>query len=99
VILTHTAKLPHGYSVSFTFREGSGEKIAVEWKPEHPDIGSHRAWRKFWRRYEVERDAFVQSVADRTRMGCKINHRDEDGTLLRVDYIDPDIDEGRPDEP
>ena len=57
----HTARLPHGYRVTFRFSPERG--LWLTWAPHEPNIRSARKWRKFFDAYKSERDAFIRDVA------------------------------------
>lgn len=58
--LLHTASLPCGYTVTFSWVGGD---MGVEWSPEFPRIRSKRQWKKFLAAYEAERAEFMRTVA------------------------------------
>lgn len=73
-----TARLPHGYRV--TFRFSGGEGFTTEWTPHEPRINNTRAFRRFFAAYKAERDAFMRDIA--TMIG---------GTVLVADLGAPDL--------
>jgi hypothetical protein len=59
---TRTARLPLGFRATFRFSPTAG--IEVAWSPALPtNIESKRAFRRFFRAYAAERDAFLRDVA------------------------------------
>ena len=58
--IKHTARLPHGYEVEFSWAPGA---INVAWSPDLPEIRSRRAFNKLLRAYQVERSTFLRMVA------------------------------------
>lgn len=56
-----TARLPHGYRVTFRFSPDVG--LATEWTPHEPRIKSARAFRRFFEAYKSERDVFMRDIA------------------------------------
>ncbi|MBZ9654030.1 hypothetical protein [Phyllobacterium lublinensis] len=62
--LTHSADLPCGYRVTFTY---SGLGMDVNWSPELPCIHSPRMQRRFDAAYFQARDDFLQTVATMMR--------------------------------
>ncbi len=78
--LTHTASLPCGYRVTFIY---SGRGLAVEWEPDLPNIRSPRHQRKFMKAYQLERDAFMQTVA--TMLRGKVGVFDLKGNMTVIE--------------
>lgn len=74
--LKHTARLPFGFSATFTWSSTSG--TAVEWDPHVPQITSPRARSKFYKAYRDARRAFYQDIA--TVIGGAALIVDMDGT-------------------
>lgn len=63
-----TARLPHGYRVTFAFAPDAG--LVTEWTPHEPRIKSARAFRRFFAAYKAERDAFMRDIA--TMLGGEV---------------------------
>lgn len=78
--IKHTADLPLGYRVTFTWSKEDG--ISAGWEPDTPRIKSLRAWRKFRDAYNVARRAFYEDVA--TCIGGSVLIMDIDGPMEAV---------------
>jgi hypothetical protein len=75
--IPHTARLPHGYRVQFTWSPGSGLK--VEWDPDAPRVHSARHRRKFFEAYAAARRDFLRDVA--TSIGGSVGVVDVPGEV------------------
>ena len=60
-MIRHTARLPHGYEVEFSWAPGT---MNVAWSPDVPRIRSRRAWNKFRAAYNTARREFSELVAN-----------------------------------
>lgn len=58
--MEHTAKLAHGYEVTFKFVDGA---MRMEWSPDVPAIRVRRHRGRFFAAYKSARDEFMQMVA------------------------------------
>jgi hypothetical protein len=73
--ITHTARLPHGFHVTFSW--STDNRLQVEWDPHTPRIRSSRHRRKFREAYEAARREFIKDVA--TVIGGNVGVVDLDG--------------------
>lgn len=61
--MKHTAKLPHGFEVTFYWRDS---QMIVEWAPDVPtgtSFKSKKAAAAFLKTYQTERNRFVVRIA------------------------------------
>lgn len=82
-MITHTAKLPHGYTVEFRWVLATG--FHVLWEPAVPDIRSGRHRAKFMAAYAAERDTFTEMVA--ASLGKRVMTVTADGSTLAISSI------------
>jgi hypothetical protein len=59
--IAHTARLPHGFRVRFSWT--AEKSLQVEWEPDVPRIQSARHRRKFFEAYATARREFMRIVA------------------------------------
>lgn len=87
-MISHTAKLPHGYIAEFRWALGTG--FQVLWEPDVPDIRSARPRAKFVAAYVAERATFTEMLA--ATLGKRVLVVDAgDHSFARSSVIDPPI--------
>ena len=82
-------RLPHGFTCTFVFRPKPYRFLEAFWEPKAPsDIRSPRAFRRLFRAYTADRNAFLGDVA--TMIGGSVLVADVGGDLGGVTVIEPE---------